>query len=357
MSEFTFLFYEGVTDAIHDQIFQCLRSWVVAGEVEVAALAQTPLFDYTFKGLSSDALFDSAVDVVCEIIHETQEVDDNMVVIELIMHHLLRIKPMITASRDDPDKIRGYCRIFTEAGETYRVLLLAHPETFFPLVEAIADCAAHPDLDIVQITFNFWFRLSQSIGKRPSIPPQFLDLYKGLVNVMIGHLHHPLDPDSVTAQERDEFRGFRHIMGDTLKDCCYVLGSTVCLRTAYDMVMAALAKPTIVWQQIEAPLFSMRSMGAEVDPNDDEVVPLIMDLIPKLPPHPRVRYAATLVISRYTEWIDRHPQYIQFQLAYISDGFNDPDGEVAAAAGQAMKYMCKDCKQVSKFDDDGIYTN
>ena len=98
-------------------------------------------------------------------------------------------------------------------------------------------------------------------------------------------------------------------------------------------------------------------MGAEVDPNDDEVVPLIMDLIPKLPPHPRVRYAATLVISRYTEWIDRHPQYIQFQLAYISDGFNDPDGEVAAAAGQAMKYMCKDCKQVSKFDDDGIYTN
>ena len=138
--------------------------------MEVAALAQTPLFDYTFKGLSSDALFDSAVDVVCEIIHETQEVDDNMVVIELIMHHLLRIKPMITASRDDPDKIRGYCRIFTEAGETYRVLLLAHPETFFPLVEAIADCAAHPDLDIVQITFNFWFRLSQSIGKRPSIP-------------------------------------------------------------------------------------------------------------------------------------------------------------------------------------------
>ncbi|EEB98081.1 hypothetical protein MPER_02475, partial [Moniliophthora perniciosa FA553] len=72
-----------------------------------------------------------------------------------------------------------------------------------------------------------------------------------------------------------------------------------------------------------------------------------MDLIPSLPEHPRVRYAALLIISRYTEWINMHPEYIQSQLQYISAGFQEPDSEISAAAGQALKWLCSDCKQAS----------
>jgi transportin-3 len=136
-------------------------------------------------------------------------------------------------------------------------------------------------------------------------------------------------------------------MGDTLKDCCAVLRTETCLLAAYQLIMTALARgpEAVSWQEIEAPLFAMRSMGAEVDSNDSIAVPKIMDLIPSLPNHPRVRYAALLIISRYTEWIDVHPQYIPFQLQYISAGFEDSDAEVCAASGQALKYMCQDCKQ------------
>lgn len=331
-----------------------MRSWVVAGEVDITTFADTPLFAFTFQALSSDVLFDEAVDVICDVIHETQEVDDYMPVIELIVRQLLLLKPLVAASHDDADKMRGFCRIFTEAGETYRLLILRHPESFFPIVDTIAECAAYPDLDIVQITFNFWYRLAQSIGKQPEVPSQFLALYQGLMDVMINHLHFPGDLESMTAQERDDFRAFRHVMGDTLKDCCYVLGTATCLRTAYDKVALAVSQPSPSWQEIEAPLFSMRSMGAEVDPADDEVVPLIMDMIPKLPAHPQVRYAATLVISRYTEWVDEHPQYIEYQLSYISTGFESSDTQVSAAAGQAMKYLCKDCKRVSCLEWDNL---
>jgi transportin-3 len=118
--------------------------------------------------------------------------------------------------------------------------------------------------------------------------------------------------------------------------------------TTYEMITTALARgpAAISWQEIEAPLFAMRSMGAEVDPTDNAAVPKIMDLIPSLPLHPRVRYAALLIISRYTEWINVHPEYISVQLQYISAGFDDSDTEVCAAAGQALKYLCQDCKQV-----------
>ncbi|KAG5221622.1 Nuclear import receptor [Salix suchowensis] len=246
-----------------------------------------------------------------------------------------------------PEKIRGYARIFAEAGETYRLLLLQHTETFFPIVEAIGECSAYPDLDIVPITFPFWMRLAQVIGKKPSVSHHFQDAYRSLMAVIIQHLHFPPDAEPLSAQDAEKFRSFRHVMGDTLKDCCMVLRPETCITATYNMVANALSQPpgSVSWQAIEAPLFAMRSMGAEVDPRDNTAVPKIMDLLPSLPDFPRVRYAALLIISRYTEWISQHPEYIQAQLQYISTGFQSSDIEVSAAAGQALKYLCQDCKE------------
>ncbi|KII93873.1 hypothetical protein PLICRDRAFT_99710 [Plicaturopsis crispa FD-325 SS-3] len=337
----------GVTHDVQEQVFGCLRSWLVAGEVSTTDLAETPLFAYAFEALASDDLFDAAVDVICELIHETQEIDDNMPVIQLIVPRIIALKPNLATLKDDADKIKGYAKIFAEAGETYRMLLLQHTETFFPIVEAIGECSAYPDLDIVPITFPFWMRLAQNIGKKPSVSPLFVDAYKALMAVIIRHLHFPAESNALTGQEADDFRSFRHVMGDTLKDCCFVLGTDVCLLATYQMIATALSRSqeNISWQEIEAPLFALRSMGAELDPADNNGVPKIMDLIPSLPNHPRVRYAALLIISRYTAWINTHPEYIQYQLQYISSGFDDPDTEVCAAAGQALKYLCQDCKQ------------
>lgn len=318
-----------------------------AGEISVAKLSETPLFPYAFEALGSDDLFDTAVDLICQIVHETQEIDDNMAVIELIVPRIIALKGQLAIEHEDPEKIKGYARIFSEAGETYRFLLLQHTETFFPIVEAIGECSAYSDLDIVPITFPFWMRLAQNLGKRSSISPLFIEAYKTLMTVIIKHLHFPPDATPLIGQEADNFRAFRHVMGDTLKDCCFVLRTETCLLAAYQLINNALARgPDVSWQEIEAPLFAMRSMGAEIDPEDNSAVPKIIDLIPSLPPHPRVRYAALLIISRYTEWINAHPEYIPFQLQYISAGFEDSDTEVVAAAGQALKYMCQDCKQV-----------
>ena len=342
---------QGVTLEVQAQVFNCLRSWLVAGEVQTTDLAKTALFAYAFEALASEDLFDAAVDVICDLIHETQELDENMAVIQLIVPRVISLKPLLIDHKDDPEKIKGYTRILAEAGETYRILLLQHSETFFPILEAIAECSAYPDLDVVPITFPFWMRLAQSIGKKPSVSPLFMDAYTALMGVIIGHLHFPPVQNALSGQEAESFRSFRHVMGDTLKDCCWVLGTDTCLLTAYQMITTALSRSSeaITWQEVEAPLFAMRSMGAEVDPFDNNAVPKIMELIPSLPTHPRVRYAALLIISRYTEWINIHPEYIQRQLEYVSAGFEESDTEVLAAAGQALKYLCQDCKQVRSF--------
>lgn len=336
----------GVTSAVQSQVFTCLDRWLSASEIKTSDVAQSPLFSYMFEALASDALFDSAVDLICDLIHETQEIDDNMQLIQLILPRLIALKPQLAKDVQDPDKIKGYARIFSEAGETYRTLILQHTEAFFPLVEAIGECSAYPDLDVVPITFPFWMRLAQTMGKKSSVSPLLLDAYRSLMGVIIRHLHFPPDSAPLTGQEAENFRSFRHVMGDTLKDCCIVLRTNNCLLATHDLITAALARDNgVSWQEVEAPLFALRSMGAEIDPADNTAVPKIMDVIPRLPNHPKVRYAALLIISRYTEWINMHPDYIHFQLQYISAGFEVPDSEVSAAAGQALKYLCQDCKQ------------
>ncbi|OCF35078.1 transportin-3 [Kwoniella heveanensis BCC8398] len=337
----------GVTTQIQISVFETLRSWLQAGEVMASQVASTPLFNAAFDALASDQLFDAAVDVLCDLIHETQEVEDNVQVVQEIVPRVIALRPQLEAHKEDPDRIRGYCRILCEAGECYKDLIVRHPQDLLPLVQSIAECAAYPDLDIVPITFFFWYTLAITLGRQPDSPEiqPLLDIYANLQAAIISHLHFPGDDEHQTAQERDEFRTFRHRMGDTLKDCCFVLGAPTCLRRSYDLIVTAMSKGTPSWQEIEAPLFSMRSMGAEVDPDDDEVMPHIMDMLPKLPDHPRIRYAAILVISRYTQWIDRHPENLAFQLHYVSAGFDMADDEVSAAAAQAMKFMCQDCNQ------------
>ncbi|GAA5857671.1 hypothetical protein JCM8547_004324 [Rhodosporidiobolus lusitaniae] len=340
----------GITTQLHNQCFATLGAWLRTGQTRANSLTGTPILAAAFSALSSDELFDNAVDVLVDVIHESQELQENVAVIQEIVPRLIALQPSLAdpETREDEDKMRGYCRLLVEAGEWYEPLIVQHPDTFLPLVQLISSCAAVDDLDVVGITLNFWYRLSKGLQKvqgNPAVAP-LLQVYVELVGIVIRHLHYPDDSSPLSGEERDTFRDFRHKIGDTLKDCCAVLGAGPCLQQAYDTIAQAVAAGEAVrWQDVEAPLFSMRSMGAAIDVYDNVIVPKIMELLPKLPQHPRIRYAAILVIGRYTHWTHQHPDHIQFQLPYVSSGFDDSSPEVLAAASQTMKYLCKDCSE------------
>ncbi|WFD30101.1 Nuclear import receptor [Malassezia sp. CBS 17886] len=340
---------DGVTEAIQQTVFHCLRSWLKSGEVSALQLADTPLLAFAFDALGSEPLFDIAVDVLCDVINETQEIDENMRVIEELLPRIQALRPALLQAGDDEDRVRGLCRVFVQAGETYHTLLLQHASALLPVVQAVLDCASYHDLDIVQITFRFWYLLATHVHKADAAgdpaAAAFCVVYEQLFAIVVRHLCFPDDEQALTGQERDDFRSFRHYMGDTLKDCCYVLSAEACLQRSLQMVEAALAAPAFRWQDVEAPLFSMRSMGAQVDLRDNTVVPRIFAIVPQLPPHPRLRYAGLLVISRYTEWVEAHPEHIPEILTFITTGFDGESKDISAAAAQAMNFLCQDCRE------------
>ena len=354
---------DGVTAKVRQQTLQCLASWLRAGEIIPALVQDSPFFDFAFTSLSNDELFDNSIDLLCDLIHETQEIGDNMGVIQAIVPRLVQLRPSMAAAaaQEDTDTVRGYCRLFVEAGEWYAQLMLQHPADFIPIVEAILDASAYDDLDVVSITLNFWWKLAVGLRKGgfvqdPGCAP-FLDIISRLVEVVIRHLRYPDNVDTFTGQDRDDFRSFRHNIGDTLKDCCSVLGATACLARSFSIIEAELAKQpgsgggaagaadgSGEWQTVEAALFSIRTMGAQVDPGEDTVMPRLFAAIPALPQQQsKIRYSATLVVGRYTEWLAVHPDLIPGMLQYVLGGFSVAQDEVAVASASALKHLCQDC--------------
>lgn len=333
---------------LQERVFKCFSSWIRTGEMDINWISASPLLELSFKGLESPELFDVAVDVISEIIYETRDVNECRSIIEQIYPCFATMLQKLSEAieEEDEDAVRGYGRIFAEAGEAYINLIGRHPEAFGILMDGIIKVSAYNDLEIVPITFKFWYELTlllETETYKASIP-QFLAYYDALVDIMIEHLRYPADLDSLTAEERDDFRDFRHKMGDTLKDCCRILTPQRCLVKPMNLLTALLNNSEATWQQIEAPIFSLRVMGSEVPKDENEVMPHIMEFLSQLPDHPKIRYAATLVISRYSFWTEAHPQFIQYQLNFISNGMQN--AEVAAASALALKHLCKDCSQV-----------
>ncbi|KAK9478073.1 armadillo-type protein [Lipomyces japonicus] len=337
----------------HSLIFECLNSWM--REVPLSTIVNSPLLDIIFQALDNDDLFDSATDCVCSMLRETRDVDESTDVIPALYSKVMGLRPHIQRYRDDPEAFRNYCRIFADAGEAWHMLIAREPRKFRPLAEAILECTAfEEDLEVVQFTFYFWYLLKQmlELSRYEEARRDLKDIYLTLVEVMIKHLHYPYESKNGSLfgndrEQEDKFRAFRHEMGDVLKDCCAVVGPTSALRKAYVIVEEVLnrerAGEKIPWQDIEAPIFSMRTMAREVDLDDTGVLPDIMNLLVQLPDHNKIRYAVTLVLGRYTEWTAKHPEFMEFELNYIIGGFQKHDEQISSAASQSMMYFCRDC--------------
>ncbi|KAI9888555.1 MAG: Nuclear import receptor [Vezdaea aestivalis] len=345
-------------------LLDCITSWL--REVGAAAIVRSPLLNVIINGLSSDETFDAAVECLCSIFKETKEVDEYLNVIQILYPHIVGLRPKIqqTAAEGDAETYKGLTRVFAEAGEAWVVLMARMPKEFLGLVEAILECCAKDlDREAVSLTFNFWYELKlyTVIEKYMEARMQFVPVYASLVDVMMKHLEFPvpetgneLDLFEGDRDQEDKFRSFRHSMGDVLKDCCEVIGVTECLGKTYSKInewvqaYATQAADNNLphWQQLEAPLFSMRSVGKMVDKDEKIILPMAMPLLIQIPYHEKVRFQSIMLLGRYTEWVAEHPEFLDDQLKYIIAAFDSDSPEVIRAAALALRFYCVDCSKL-----------
>ena len=303
---------------------------------------------------------------MCTLYRETREVDESMDVIQILYPRLVGLRPLIqqVAEEEDNEKYKSTTRLFAEAGEAWVVLIARMPTEFRALVESILECCARDkDREAIAVTFYFWSDLKQmvTVERYSGARDTFADLYARLVDVMIKHLEFPTgsNPNSTDLfdgdrEQEENFRHFRHKMGDVLKECCEVIGVAKCLNKSFALIQnwanthASQATSINVphWQQLEAPLFAIRAMGRMVPSEESEVLHQLIPLIVQIPDQEKLRFQAVMALGRYTEWTAQHPDFLQPQLQFIVSAFNHPSSEVREAAALAFSFFGSDCAKL-----------
>ncbi|ODV78624.1 ARM repeat-containing protein [Suhomyces tanzawaensis NRRL Y-17324] len=347
-------------------ILDCLNNWIKEGSIE-QILQIAPLTNVIFQSLTNDNTFDSGIECLVTIIKETRDID-NYQIIDALFSQLLQLHEFMVknpSKREDPETFESLTRLFVEASEAWNVLIVKNPKHFKPLVEILLEsCKYDQDLDIVRYTFNFWDMLKQliTLPKFQESKQELSSCFESLISIIIKQLTYPIGVDDHDLfegdkEQEDKFKEFRYEMGDVLKNCCSVLGATKALSIPFQQIQQIISNPensSSNWQNLESALFSMRTMAKEVPTKERTILPSIMSYLVQLPEHPKIRYSATLVLGRYTEWTSKNPQFLQPQLNYIIKGFEivgqssdqKSSKDIIMATSRALMYFCQDCSSL-----------
>lgn len=348
-------------------VLECLNSWIKECPIE-DVLRIDALASLVFQALTQEHTFEKASDCLCSALRETRDID-NYELIDALYQQILQVHDFYSRNQDrleDPEVVSGLTRIYVEAGESWHMLIAKNATHFKPLVEILLQCCKYDeDLDVVKYTFYFWYQLKQMLTlprfeqSRAELSPIYLEL----ILVIIKHLAYPIaanDNDLFDGdkEQEDKFKDFRYEMGDVLKDCCAVVGAQKALNVPFQQIVQLVNLPNVQWQLLEAPLFSMRVMAKEVSLKEKTILPVIMQMLVQLPEHPKIRYATTLVLGRYSEWTSKHPEFLEPQINYIIKGFENTssnDKDIVSATAQALMYFCQDCASLLVNHLDQLY--
>lgn len=340
-------------------ILSALCSWSAEFPIENLITVE-PLMSLVFNSVCAGPetdmdVFEKAVECLCFILRETRDVA-NMSLVESLYQSLIQLNvTLLIPNKDDPDILEACTRIYVEACESWCVFVAKNPQAFKPLVEIalFLTVTTDQDLDVVKYLFKFWFDLKQFLvlPRYKQQKLEYADIYTTLITGIIQHLKYPIDGFE-NKEEEDKFKDFRYDMGDVLKCGTAIIGGSGALSIPFSVLKSSHAQ-NFTWQEYEAALFSFRTMAQEVPNSEKNVLPQVFEFIcngSNLPDHPKIKYAATLVVGRYTEWTHSHPEFLEMQLNYIFNLFdcnvNHDNVDILNAAAHTLMYMCVDCKDL-----------
>ncbi|KAJ9580259.1 hypothetical protein L9F63_004072 [Diploptera punctata] len=149
-------------------------------------------------------------------------------------------------------------------------------------------------------------------------------------------------------EDGDDFADFRLKVSELIKDVVFIVGSSNCFRQMF----MSLHGTGVTWDSTEAALFIMQAVAKNILPEENDVVPKVVEAILNLPEnsHIAVRHTSVLLLGELCEWIERHPQSLHPILNFLLYCLQQP--QQATAAASALQSICSACR-----DHMGVHFN
>ncbi|KAH0552027.1 transportin-3 [Cotesia glomerata] len=370
------------------RIIKCLTSWIAVHAVPLEAIPNSDIIAYAFQVLgnhtSNDQLHEAAADCVCSILQSLQ-LNNNHTDIDNYLHHhhhhhnhrspesaeIQRLQLCLFTSvialeqpyhllvaEEETGQLMNYCRIFTEFAETFLVTIITgstagQQHYAIKILDLVLMCVGHHDYEVAQITFNLWYQLSEELYQRNS--EELNNVFKPYIDRLISALckHCQMEPDYLGILEQDisseDFFLFRNRVSELIKDVVFIVGSSHCFREMFARINGAhrdgIPVPAPTWDSVEAALFIMQAVAKNVLPEEDQVVPEVVEAILNVHEntHIAVKHTSILLLGELCEWINSHAHSLEpilnFLLVCLSQN------GLASVASGALHSICTACPE------------
>ncbi|KAM5255913.1 transportin-3 isoform 7-T7 [Ctenodactylus gundi] len=308
----------GTDEKMLMKVFRCLGSWFNLGVLDSNFMANNKLLALLFEVLQQDKtssnLHEAASDCVCSSLYAIENVETNLPLAMQLFQGVLTLETAyhMAVAREDLDKVLNYCRIFTELCETFLEKIVCTPGQGLGdlrTLELLLICAGHPQYEVVEISFNFWYRLGEHLYKTND--EVIHGIFKAYIQRLLHALarHCQLEPDHEgVPEETDDFGEFRMRVSDLVKDLIFLIGSMECFAQLY----STLKEGNPPWEVTEAVLFIMAAIAKSVDPENNPTLVEVLEGVVRLPEtvHTAVRYTSIELVGEMSEVVDRNPHFL-----------------------------------------------
>ncbi|CAG5115054.1 unnamed protein product [Candidula unifasciata] len=337
---------------IRSKSYKVMGSWFSVGAIPQQVLLSTQLMNFPFQALANvncpAFLHEAATDCVCSALYCSEDLEKFQELAQKLFQGVMTLVPAYHQAdkHEESDKCLNYCRIFTELSETLFNMMLNSPNQglgTFQLLDLLLMCVGHHLYEVGEITFNFWYRLSEELYQRDN--QELTDMFKPYIQTLILSLcqHCQMDEDHEgVPDESGDFGDFRVRVSELIKDVVFIAGSSSCFIQMFENLKSP---KTPSWCVAEAALFVMTAVAKNILPEENEIVPQVVESILALPDstHISVRYTSIQLLGELSEWIENHASLLDLILQYLLVGLQQPQlSSIAANALQNISTQCRD---------------
>ncbi|XP_026810121.1 transportin-3 [Rhopalosiphum maidis] len=339
--------------------YKCFASWLNIRSVSLSQVWHSNVLSNAFNVLSFDEcsmIQEAAADAVIAFLQNLED-NNNQDEIQIeIINSVSRLEQayMMSVTNEDLDRTVNYCRIFTELAESLVMTMVNKslgsnglPHFSIKALELVILCANHHDYEVLLITFNLWFRLSEELYKINNVvlTEMFKPYFEQLIGALYKHCMIDTDHEGLLDEGTEDFADFRMKCSDLIKDVVFIVSSSAVFQQMY-MLLQTASVSNVTWDQMEAALFIMQAIARNILPHENEVVPKVVEAILNMPEtvHINMRYTSVMLLGELCEWIshEQHSETLEPILNYLQYCLRQPN--LAAVTAKSLHSICTTCR-------------
>lgn len=355
----------GSDSEVRYKCYRSLEQWIVLGAAPSTMLCRLPLLQPPFTTLSdinaSPNEYEAATDLICTALYTfSEDLGRYHEMVEFLKTNVYKISSIYKQAKqmEDIDKCHHLCRLFTELGEALLEMICNTPgEGLGDLttVNLVLDGLDHYDWEVSYVTFNFWYRLCETLQQNEINTEQFRPLLEKLLASLTTLCQNDMDSQE---PPRDDFEDFRNRCGCVVRDISLLLSGPECFTIMFNALQNEAA---MGWDRTEAILWILSSIAPQVDRKQDcPAVPEVLNAVFSLPAdtHPCLYLTSLKLIGDLQTWISHNKEnWLEKSIQYLLSGLNIENNckkDFQLVSSESLKRLCTSCRRELSKHLDGL---